>query len=349
MALPKTLAFLELLMRGDVPDESDIDNLLMPWVAEDLYLDYKHGNELKKANAAQTVRQYVSAFANSAGGVLVVGVDEDNHRVVGASAPGGGDLARWASTCLTPVAAYLAPPPRIAAVQHRDGTVLALAVNRNPLLVPVVEAGEVTYHLRVHDQTLKAPAYLVTDLLLGRRERPDLAVADATVTVTITGAPTNEQRVMVLSPQIQIENRGLSQVNGVAAGILGWTIDDRKRPHGTQILSYLEIVEPADEWLPRRIGHGRWPTHDLHGVSLPALHLLGLKERLDFVVPWVEHDYRCLMALYIVAEHLPVTWYQFECTVPHHSFVLPMGAPTPLAAKVEWVSGTRPVVAWEGL
>jgi hypothetical protein len=41
-----------------------------------------------------------------------------------------------------------------------------------------IEAGRPVYYFRFHDQTLEAPDYLVTDLILGRREHPYLAIVD---------------------------------------------------------------------------------------------------------------------------------------------------------------------------
>src|ERR671923_265875 len=59
-----------------LPDE--LNALLSDQVVEDQYLEYKHGDELKKGTKpgpSDTIRQYVSGFANAEGGVLIVGVD----------------------------------------------------------------------------------------------------------------------------------------------------------------------------------------------------------------------------------------------------------------------------------
>ncbi len=342
------LALLDRLMSGEAIGECDIDALLNPWTDEDLHLEYKHGNELGKRNAAATVRQYVSAFANSAGGILAVGVDENTHAVVNAVAPGGGELARWASTCLTQVAPYLSPPPRIVTVRHRDGDVLLIAVNRNPALVPLSEAGELAYYLRIHDQTLKAPNYLMTDLVLGRRELAVLEVVNAVAGLSVIGDPTSARHITV-TPEITIENRGLLRATRVAAGIVGWTLDDENAPVHRQMFSYLNRVEPPTAWGPHRLRHGRWRLSDSEHTSLPALCLIDLREWQEFKVPWIEHRYKCLMALYIEAENFPLTWYQLECVIPHHSFVLPMQPPSSLGVAIERLSAVRPVVSWDGL
>jgi hypothetical protein len=188
----QTRKLLEMLMSGYELTPAELDQLLANRVDEDLFLDYKHGNEAQKKNAAMTIRQYLAGFANSAGGVLVVGIDEATWNVTGCTAPGGSNLADWAARCLTPLAPYFAPPPRFQVVAHPQGDVLVAATERSLSLVPCVENGALVYYLRIHDQTLKAPDYLMSDILLGRRNRPDLHVRDfhtAGLSTTITSNP----------------------------------------------------------------------------------------------------------------------------------------------------------------
>jgi len=174
----QTRELLEAIMAGQQITTDELDDLLRNRVSEDLFLDYKHGNELlDKKKGSSTIRQYLSAFANSAGGVLIIGVDEHNWDITNCVAPGGGDLAIWAASCLTPIAPYFSPPPRFQVVKHPKGDVLIAATERSLGLVPCIEAGEFVYYLRFHDQTLsnktlRAPEYLIADLVLGRRQQP---------------------------------------------------------------------------------------------------------------------------------------------------------------------------------
>src|SRR4051812_12597551 len=126
MAQP-TLEFLETAMSGQAIPASAIDDLVTNRVREDSFLDYKHGNELAKKDAPATIRQYMSGFANSAGGVLIIGVDEQTWTITGCTASGGSDLAEWASRCLTPIAPYFSPLPRFQVVPHPNGNVLIAA------------------------------------------------------------------------------------------------------------------------------------------------------------------------------------------------------------------------------
>lgn len=62
-------------------EEEDIEELITNGVQESLTLDYKKSAALDRRNpkAKSDLSEDVSAFANSAGGVLIYGVREDNH------------------------------------------------------------------------------------------------------------------------------------------------------------------------------------------------------------------------------------------------------------------------------
>jgi Putative DNA-binding domain len=61
-------------------DETDIEALIRNRVQEDLFLDYKRCDALQKTDGKKNeVSKDVSAFANSAGGIVVYGVEEDGH------------------------------------------------------------------------------------------------------------------------------------------------------------------------------------------------------------------------------------------------------------------------------
>ena len=61
-------------------DEGDILSLIKDKIQESITLEYKKSNALEKADRRKTeVSKDVSAFANSAGGVIVYGIEEDKH------------------------------------------------------------------------------------------------------------------------------------------------------------------------------------------------------------------------------------------------------------------------------
>ncbi len=85
----RTSELLESLTAGERMSRYELDELVKESTPEDLFLEYKHGRLLEKREAAQTLRKYLSGFANSAGGILIIGVDEATWTVTGCQAPGG--------------------------------------------------------------------------------------------------------------------------------------------------------------------------------------------------------------------------------------------------------------------
>ena len=158
-----TSKLFEMLSSGEDFSTETLDLLLRERIKEDQFLEYKHGDEIKKANVSKEIRKYVSGFANSQGGIYIIGVDEKNFQVTGCTVPGGGDLAEWVARCLNPIAQYFSLPPRFSTLKHPGGDILIITVNRSLNLISVVEEGEPVYYMRFYDQTLNAPEYIITE------------------------------------------------------------------------------------------------------------------------------------------------------------------------------------------
>ena len=177
----KTSQLLELLLSGHQLTIDELDNLVKSKIKEDQFLEFKSGKEVEEKNSPKTIRDYLCGFANSNGGVLIVGVDAPGGfatTVDGCNNHKKGDLADWASRCLTPVAGYFSPVPKFQVLQHPNGEVLICVARRSLNLIPQIENQQLVYYLRIHEQTLKAPEYLMSDLLLGRKQKPDFDVVD---------------------------------------------------------------------------------------------------------------------------------------------------------------------------
>jgi len=135
---PTTLELLNQVLQEERLSAEELDDLCARRVPEDQRLEYKSGKLLERKDAPAVLREYVSAFANSDGGLLLVGVEELKGEGVpstpiavdGCTAPGGKGLVSWATTCLEPLAPYLSPVPRILPVSHAPGEVLAIATAR---------------------------------------------------------------------------------------------------------------------------------------------------------------------------------------------------------------------------
>src|SRR5688500_367212 len=88
---------LEHLLRNEPLTEGDLVAFLSTKPSDEgLHVEYKNGAELKKPKKERTltIRQYVTAFANSDGGVLVNGVENTTKALAPIMAPEERDLGK---------------------------------------------------------------------------------------------------------------------------------------------------------------------------------------------------------------------------------------------------------------
>jgi hypothetical protein len=238
---PTTTDFLNKALAAAVTFD-DVSALLANKVHEDHLLDYKSGawateqEELDRANKkedkdpARRLRKYISGFANSDGGALVLGVVGSEAKIVekrwtvdGLPTPPSVGWAKWASDVLKGLSGYLSRQPIITPVNHPGGELLVVAVPRSVNLIPCLEGGDrggkLNHYVRIGDQTEKIPEYLYADLVLGRRQSPRLGAKagdlepgqpDIHIWLTLTFYVSNESLVWV--PQLQV-------------GVIGFTIE----------------------------------------------------------------------------------------------------------------------------
>lgn len=169
--------------------------------------------------------------------------------------PGGGDVAQWASDCLQSIPQLFSPPPRFSTLDHKDGLVLVIATSRNPYsLIPVVEGDKVFHYFRLHDKnvsekTINAAEYLVRDLVLGRRNQPDLRVINIAFNNTHSQTHRTGEMDICFRPVFSIENQSFTWAENVKAGIvvLAKHVESRhgSSPFVDLLRSYVDI-HPID-------------------------------------------------------------------------------------------------------
>ena len=177
----------EHVIGGNRLTADNIDEFLKSKVQEDLHLDYKgRGFFDGKNDPGFELRKYAAGFANADGGVLILGIRERSNkdgkpdpehrgpRIDGC--PTDPDPEKWAADTLKPIAPQLGAPARIHTVTHGEHTLLVVAVQRAPNLVPLVHKSRAAYFLRIGHQTPQVEDYLVADLVLGRRVHPRLTL-----------------------------------------------------------------------------------------------------------------------------------------------------------------------------
>ena len=174
----------------------DIDQLIRIGAKEDLRIEWKGGDWLTPsagvkpshktpAKGGKRLEAWTAAFANCEGGVLLVGVDQDSHgRPIAVNGQTCSDFASGPDALRTKVRDALRSltqqlhfEPRIQVLEHANGMVLLVGVSRAPWLVRCLgPGGAVQYWMRTFDGSSPLPDAVAMDLLVGRRERPLLAL-----------------------------------------------------------------------------------------------------------------------------------------------------------------------------
>jgi len=320
--LLQSLQMLEQLLTGHQLSSVELDDLINQKAKEDLYLEYKHGNELQKSDASNTIREYLSAFANSAGGILIIGVNESEKiptEITGCNDHGKGKLDEWASRCLTPIANYFAPPPRFQVISHSRGDVLVCVVQRSLGLVPISESGGIVYYFRLGDQTLKAPDYLLADLLLGRRQQPVFEIVKfEALNFRRVSDDLSSHMDLAFEIRFRVENSSIVWADDSKWGIIHWAhstenVGIENGEPSQHLLSYLEVKDETFIFQkPRWLVHTRW--------SVPISKPFDVGEgHIKFVVPlrilnaWFSYTWKA--ALYFIARNSLPIWYQIEFVI----------------------------------
>jgi len=165
-------------------DGAWVQDLVDRNLPEGQHIEFKAGKKIEELaqNSAKAMgaffRRYVFGFANGDGGLLVIGVGEENRddektrRLTVAPIVANSPTDRQIGQYLESAAGLLHPPHRTARVEVDGGVVLVVGCLRAPRLIPAAEKGSVNHWMRIQDQTLKVPPFLLTDLSLGRRAQP---------------------------------------------------------------------------------------------------------------------------------------------------------------------------------
>jgi schlafen family protein len=302
---------LEALLGGYKFDSSKLEEFLNLHQEEDQHLEYKNGkitgrNTRKEANRA--IRQAMSGFANSEGGVLVVGIDEGKPRGISpCHSVGAEPLDKWAEGLLHDMAPFFSPLPRIHVVNHPSGPVLVLAVARSPVLVPCVESGRIGYFLRLNQSTLPAPDFLLSDLVLGRRRQPAIDV-----TVSMEQPPPLLREPKCNSTlYVTVENVGLVHVESLNVGIVSWVPANIGPEINRHLMSYLEHPERVHlggyDWVLR---HLICKPIDPSASKLPPFAKASFKTN-DLLLLFSATQLRVEAAIYVVPKDSSPLWFGF--------------------------------------
>lgn len=164
---------------------------------ESQFHDFKSATTISTNKFRRDIRRDIVAFANTSGGCLMVGVDQrDGGFVAEGVSPTAGDLKSWFATVMDPIRGQLLEQPVAREIVLGDVRVWIVATARNQagLVFAPGESQELVLPMRIDDSTIDAPAYLVTDLLVGRRSHPHFrgrAILTASHSHGMTGQTTD--------------------------------------------------------------------------------------------------------------------------------------------------------------
>jgi hypothetical protein len=227
----ESMDFVDRFLTTGIATPADIDSLIQSRTRESEQLEYKGGDWLKgigvaergkPAKPGQRLLAWCTSFANSAGGVLLVGIDESDAvpcRVNGST------CSDWATDpdklrgktldALRPLTSRLSVPPRVEVVDHPEGMVLAIGVERAPDLIPFNQSGwGPIYLVRSFDSTIALADVVAADLVLGRRARPTLELRAHLDYRSPTAMAQGSLQLMMT-----VENLGLVWADDVRVGL----------------------------------------------------------------------------------------------------------------------------------
>lgn len=360
MALVKPLETLADLLGGEGFGEAELLAFIAANPDEGQWHDFKSGKigqsgapaDVKKLK--NVIRQYVTAFANSEGGILIVGVDESRPRKVdGFSAHGSTPLREWANSVLAPV--YPQISPRIEAVTVAGGAeVLVIAVNRSPSLVNYIKDAQIRYAMRFGDRTVDVPEFLISDLVLGRRQHPILEVRDLRFEESFQEAATpGGFQFFDASVSLILDSRSLATSRETRVGAIAWTVSFGGRNSNPILRHYVDAEEPPTEIAPPWGTTNFKPPWELRRVEfgspfdLPPFASRGISNGTLAQLPrWLGQGV-VNFALFVLPAGSPPQWFEaslrYQFTSGHGIQGTVIKTPEPRACtKVD----SRPLVAW---
>ena len=329
---------LNLILEGEPTTVSALEELTQ--LDEGQFLEFKDGLLTQKPRWKEgriELRRAINGFANSTGGILVIGVSNSPpRRISPCRAQPSEPLDKWTENLFMDMAPRLSPPPRVEVIQHKKGPVVLIAIPRASQIASCINAGRSEYHFRVNQSTIESPEYLVSDLILGHRRHPSLELRLDGIGFSITGVgfdlgiedliPGGASKPMLkcrLTFYLEVSNAGLVYAEHVIVGMVTWcTSSQQSGPLNGHLRTYLELIEPR---------------HTEGGMSLSPVHLRAepYPEKRRDLEPFASRmfqtnedcrlplgTYEIDAAVYLLARGSEPSWYQLRFRPPvddtHH-------------------------------
>lgn len=265
-----------------------------------------------------TIREYLTGFANADGGLIIFGLDEETWKIESRKAPGGSDFGDWATKCLSDIFALFSPLPRFQELEHRDGIIYIAGVGRSETLISCRQSNGLAYFLRIHNQTRRAPDYLISDLILGRRQNPVLHISLATLDyINIYHSSDRQTTEAEVGLRLQIENLSLLWASNVHVGVIRYSKHSAAHVLGQHLLSYIDVEAVKEQAVSSefRPYHYSYDIGDIQPLEVKretlkeAIHI-PLKIRFNH---WFSYQWKAVV--YLLAKGGAPSWYQVEIEI----------------------------------
>jgi len=304
---------LDLLLEGYRLTPEELEDLVARFPGEGQYHDYKDGKQTSNKatkQAAREIRQWVSGFANADGGILIIGVAEGRPRLISPCQPRGSEpLDKWAEGLLHDMLPFFSLQPRIHLVQYPEGTVVVIAIARAPVLVPCIESGKLRYFLRFNQSTYVLPDYLLSDLVLGRRQNPIVKVKVSSDQLP----PYLEEPTWRPTLFFSAENLGFAPAEGLDLGFVTWGVGSYEEKVNSLLLSYIELGEKPDigglEW---RLHHETTQPKPSGTNRLPPFGRVSFAPLKNITFPFIERRVEILAGVYFLSRETLPQWFQLR-------------------------------------
>lgn len=209
----------------------DIENLIANNEKESLFLEYKSGEWLQNNKSGIfDLCKWVSSFANSDGGTLIIGVsekEESNGERYPDNINGinpinfNEDIGKWIEdVVVSRIYPKLNPIPRIIPIKIRDSHDFIVVIQIEPtnnLIHSTIKNGKHLYFHRHNFQVLQMDEWEIRTLVYGRTPPPILITEIKKITIHSHSS----ERINGYMIKIRIENAGWHIVKYLQIGIIG--------------------------------------------------------------------------------------------------------------------------------
>ncbi len=228
--IKRVLDFMSELL-DDLLKSKDLNTIIKQNEKESLFLEYKGGDWLKNDEDGKfNLRKWVSSFANSAGGTLIIGVSEktENNEILPGKIDGidpskfKEEIGKWIEDILKEnIYPRLNPPPRISifptdSSKQRFVALIEIPQTNFYIHKVIIKGGKEEYFHRHNFQVLSMDEWEVRTLLFGRTPPPLLELS-------IEGVNVQGYSVGIINSyaiDIKIENIGWQMAKYLQLGII---------------------------------------------------------------------------------------------------------------------------------